>query len=199
MFPTLTLFALLAAGVIFVPSTTYADTYINYDVDASFSSGATLTGTFTIDAVSGDVPYSSNGPTYITAANLTVTEPDSTTISFGCPNGFAANNCIIYDSVAGYTQYGFSISTSPSQILWLTWPISSSTDSFSFLPGAYSVGSYCYGCVPGQMDYLTSGGAIDPPATEDSIPTPEPTTGLLLISALPGLGFLGFRRRGAAE
>jgi len=186
---------LMAVAIVFVPATAHADTYINYDiVDATFASGATLTGTFTIDVTPGDIPYGSNGTTNITAANFTVTEPDSTTINLGCPTsaGFA---CIMYDSFNNYTQYSFIALTNPSdfpnQFLVLGWPIDSPTDSFSLTPGAPNVGSSCYGCVaPGQNDFLVSGMAIDPPPND----TPEPGTGLLLLCGLGGAALLALRR-----
>jgi hypothetical protein len=189
-------FLLLAASIAFLPAPAYADTFINYYVmGAAFASGATLTGTFQIDV--NDVPYSSNGVTYITAANLTVTEPDSTAFNFSCPDAVNGNECIVYDSAAGYTQYMFQTSTG-SQYLDLFWPISSSTDSFSFITGQSNGGSFCLSCTsPGQPDFLVSGEAVDPPDGAP-LPAPEPATGRLLVAGLFGLAFINIRRKAMA-
>ncbi len=156
---------------------------ITYDVTGAFASGGTLSGTFTIAANPSDGLYSSNGVTRLSSATITA---DGNT--FTCPEG-DRNACIVYNSYGNYTQYGINL-TSGGSMVFLRWLIDSATYSFTFLTGPKT--SDCFGCANGgEEDYLASGVAVDPPPTD----SPEPATGLLLLTALVGLAFIGATRK----
>lgn len=164
-------FLALLAAVIMWPTAARADNYVDYTVDGTFSSGGTMSGSFTVDTTT-DV---------ITTADITADGAN-----FTCPDGLG-NGCILYSDLYGSLD-GFLAGPDPGEFLVLAW---TGSDQSQF---ALSNGSYCEGCVVGiSQDSLASGTATDGPMS-----TPEPGTWVLLIAGLAAMACLILRRRGLA-
>jgi PEP-CTERM motif len=186
----ITFLAVLAAAAVLMPSVAHADSYIDYTVSGTFDSGGTLSGTFTIDTTTNT----------ISAADLTADG-----VEFTCPNSSGpSNGCTYYTDLDHLTNQAGFLAGDSADTLFIDWSPNADPSGFSLDTyvtdgngGYVTYGTFCEGCVSANSyDFLESGTATDPPNGDGSTSTPEPSTWLLLLAGLAGMGFLGLRRRG---
>jgi hypothetical protein len=166
-------FAMLAFGV----STTTrasADTYLTYDVNASYDSGAgTVTGSFTLDTTT-NTSY---------AVDLTVVGAGVivNSGSFTDPTAFKTGT---YDTADGpMVTYNDG---NPALQVFLTYPAGG---------GALFIGGFGQSSVDaclGNCGYPLSGTVLNAAVTSA---VPEPSTWAMMILGFTGIGFMAYRRK----
>ena len=165
-------FAMLAFGV----STTTrasADTYLTYDVNASYDSGAgTVTGSFTLDTTT-NTSY---------AVDLTVVGAGGVNSgSFTDPTQFATGTYATADGPMVTYDDG-----NPALEVFLTYPAGG---------GALFIGGFGQssvdGCL-GDCSFPLSGTVLNAAVTSA---VPEPSTWAMMILGFAGIGFMAYRRK----
>ena len=160
--------AILAAAFILLPAVTLADSNSAYAISGTLSNGGTFSGTIDFDT------NTATGVTTLVESNFTVGGT-----SFACA-GPASNLCTVYDPFA--TDYFQDLAGSALVVLdWSSFDFGAPPSSFNF------TGGYCMNCAAGAFALINGGEATQ-------IPTPEPSTWLLLAAGLFAVAVISRRR-----
>jgi PEP-CTERM motif len=181
LYPSQMVLAALAMLAFAVSTTTTAsaDTYVTYDVNASYDSGAgTVTGSFTLDTTT-NTSY---------AVDLTVVGVGGVNSgSLTDPTRFGAGT---YATAVGpMDTYN---DDDPTLQVFLTYPAGGGalyTGGF----GSASVNSYFSSTCGGEVcGFPLSGTVLDAAVTSA---VPEPSTWAMMILGFMGVGFMAYRRK----
>lgn len=170
LYSRLSLLAVFALAMAFLPGAAHADTLDTYTLAGTFNSGGTLSGTITFDW---------NGFSAVVKSATVVADGHTYTCS-------AASPC----SVGNFFTTDYIDIQGHSNDLLLNF----GAINFSHPPATFTLysSSVCNDCLSRDHDdYLASGLATDPPTS----PTPEPPDALLFGAGLIGIAAMASARR----
>jgi hypothetical protein len=160
--------AILAAAFMLLPAVTLADSNSAYSISGTLTNGSSFTGTIDFDT------NTSTGVTTLVSSDFTVGGT-----SFSC-DGASSNLCTVYDPFGT----SFFQDLAGSALVVFTW----SDFDFGAPPSSFAfTGGYCINCAAGSFALINGGEATQ-------IPTPEPSTWLLLAAGLFALALISRRR-----
>jgi PEP-CTERM motif len=157
-----------------------ADTYVIYDVNASYDSGAgTVTGSFTLDTTT-NTSY---------AVDLTVVGAGGVNSgSLTDPTQFGTGT---YEVAPGVTDATYN-DGDPALQVYLTYPAGGGA-LFNGSFGSSSVGSYFSPTCGGEICGFPLSGTVLNASIASAVP--EPSTWAMMILGFAGIGFMAYRRK----